>query len=344
MADLKFLRTKRAKGRIYYYFDTGQLSHCGKPLLTRLPDKRDLAFGGAYARALAARTNRANRRAYLSFDELKRRYERSPEYARLAENSKRSYDRYLEVASRLLRAQNGGSPPAAQIETRDIHQLREKLADRPGAANATIRAVGALFAWGSDPAQALVPGNPASRVKKFDGGEHEPWPEALIEEALDDPAARLPVALLYFLGQRIGDTVKMGRQSLQADCVAVIQQKTGTPLLIKIHRRLAAIIAADAPKDALAFLVDERGKALSAGAVRQRIQAWAKTRGHHVVPHGLRKNSVNALLEAGCSTAEVSAITGQDLKTIEHYAKKRNQERLGRSAILKFERRNGTGK
>jgi stage V sporulation protein SpoVS len=85
-------------------------------------------------------------------------------------------------------------------------------------------------------------------------------------------------------------------------------------------------------------------QALTEGAVRQRLQAWALAKGHQVVPHGLRKNAVNALLEAECSVAEVSAITGQDLKTIEHYAKGRNQERLGRSAMLKFERWNGTGK
>jgi 2-keto-3-deoxy-6-phosphogluconate aldolase len=49
---------------------------------------------------------------------------------------------------------------------------------------------------------------------------------------------------------------------------------------------------------------------------------------------------VDALLESGCSTAEVSAITGQDLQTIEHYAKQRDRAHLGRSAILKFEARN----
>jgi tRNA(Ile2) C34 agmatinyltransferase TiaS len=67
------------------------------------------------------------------------------------------------------------------------------------------------------------------------------------------------------------------------------------------------------------------------------MQAWALERGVEVVPHGLRKNAVNALLEAECSTAEVSAITGQSLKMVEHYAKKRNQKRLGGSAILKFD-------
>jgi integrase len=123
----------------------------------------------------------------------------------------------------------------------------------------------------------------------------------------------------------------------------VTQQKTGLSLTIPLHERLAAIIEADAPKDAITFLVNERGKSLTESGLRQRIQKWAKDLGFEIVPHGLRKNAVNALLEAGCSTAEVSAITGQDLRTIEHYAKRRDRAHLGRSAILKFEQRNKVG-
>lgn len=44
-------------------------------------------------------------------------------------------------------------------------------------------------------------------------------------------------------------------------------------------------------------------------------------------PHGLRKNAVCALLEAGCSEAETAAITGQSLRMVMHYAQKVNQKR-----------------
>ena len=67
------------------------------------------------------------------------------------------------------------------------------------------------------------------------------------------------------------------------------------------------------------------------------LQAFAAKRGFKVVPHGLRKNAVIALLEAGCSVAEVSAITGQTLQIVEHYAKARSQRRLSRSAIEKWQ-------
>lgn len=56
------------------------------------------------------------------------------------------------------------------------------------------------------------------------------------------------------------------------------------------------------------------------------------------MPHGLRKNAVNVMLECGCQVAEVSSITGQSFQMVEHYAKRVNRKRLARTAMLKFER------
>jgi len=53
----------------------------------------------------------------------------------------------------------------------------------------------------------------------------------------------------------------------------------------------------------------------------------------------LRKSAVVALLEADCTTSQVSAITGQTLQMVEHYAKQVNQRSLAREAILKWEKK-----
>jgi hypothetical protein len=55
------------------------------------------------------------------------------------------------------------------------------------------------------------------------------------------------------------------------------------------------------------------------------------------VPHGLRKNAVRALLEAGCTVNEVSSITGQTAQMVEHYAREVNQLKLAEEAIRKWE-------
>jgi hypothetical protein len=43
------------------------------------------------------------------------------------------------------------------------------------------------------------------------------------------------------------------------------------------------------------------------------------------------------LLEAGCTDAEVAAITDQSRDMVEHYARAVNQRRLAAAAILKWE-------
>jgi hypothetical protein len=51
----------------------------------------------------------------------------------------------------------------------------------------------------------------------------------------------------------------------------------------------------------------------------------------------LPKNAVDALLEAGCTAAQVSSITGQSLQMVEHYAAKRNTRKIAKDAMAKWD-------
>lgn len=338
MSDLHYLRRKQAKGKTYWYFDTGQKDAEGKPILTRLPDKRDLAFGGSYARALAARTARGNATAKgaVDLEELIRRFERSPHYRKKKENTKRSYTRYLAVANRMIRSKSGGSPAAATLRAPHVAELRDKLADTPGAANQVIRALSALYVWAMKPEQGYVQLNPCANMTLFEGGEHEPWPEDLVEEALTDPDVQREVGLLYFTGQRIGDVVRMKPTDIERGEIQVYAQKTQSRLWITMAADLRSILGT-LRKDRLALLTNAKDQPYTASGLRQKLQKWASKRGQEIVPHGLRKNAVNTLLEVGCTVAEVSAITDHSLAMVEHYAKGRNKAKIGRAAIVKLD-------
>jgi hypothetical protein len=67
---------------------------------------------------------------------------------------------------------------------------------------------------------------------------------------------------------------------------------------------------------------------------------FAGFRERNLVFHGLRKSAVVMLLEAGCTDAEVAAITGQSREMITHYSLMVNQRKLARAAILKWEQAN----
>lgn len=333
MKTLPFLRRKSAKGKTYWYFDTGQRTIEGRPMLSRLPDPKDPAFGDCYTRAKAVRTQRKNRQGVLTLDGLIRLYEKSPEFRALSHATKRSYSHYLSRANGLMRSRSGESPPAKLVERKDVLALRDAMSETPGAASQAVRAMGALFAWAIDNEKAKD--NPAKGVKKYKGAPHEPWPDALIEEALDDPQVGLAVALFYFTGQRINEVVKMSRRDIDGDYMRVFAQKQGRHIRVAILPELAEML--ESADGGMTILTNANGQPWSASGLRQKLQDWAAARGHRVVPHGLRKNAVNALFEAGCTAAEVSGITDQSIGMLEHYAKGVNKLTLGRAAVVKLD-------
>lgn len=329
----KYVRVKTAKRRTYYYFDAGRRQDGGRELI-KLPDIKDPRFGGVLARAQATRTSKRNRQGTLTLDGLIRLFEKSPEFDILAESTRRSYSRYLALANKMIRTKAGDSPPARGIEKSDVITLRDELAITKGAASQAVRTVGALYAWAIANEKATV--NPASGVTLFVAKEHQPWPEELIEEGLADPQVGMAVALFYFTGQRINEVVKMRWDDIRSDHMEVYVQKTKSDCKVAILPELRDMLNAQ-DKTATTILTNANGRPWTQSGLRQKLQAWAAARGHKVVPHGLRKNAVNSLFEAGCTAAEVSGITDQSIGMLEHYAKGRNKLKLGTAAIIKFD-------
>ena len=120
--------------------------------------------------------------------------------------------------------------------------------------------------------------------------------------------------------------------------LAVKQGKTGKRLSIPLHKNLRVVVDA-IPRRAVTILTSTEGRPWTQGGFQT---TWREKRPEAVraaglVFHGLRKSAVVTLLEAGCTDAEVSAITGQSRAMVEHYAKMVNQQRLAASAVLKWE-------
>jgi integrase len=207
----------------------------------------------------------------------------------------------------------------------------------PGASNAMLRAVSALYQWARGNTE--ITADPCRDIEEHEGGEHLKWPDKLLAEALvsDDPRIKLAVSLLYYTAQRIGDVCNMTWGDISDGYIHVIQEKTGKELWIRIHRDLAALL------DSLPKPTFARNAKIMGGrnrhTVRGWLKAWVRARGYDVVPHGIRKNAVVALIEAGCSTAEAGAISGQTMAVVEKYARQRDMKRLGSGAVLKWERK-----
>jgi integrase len=329
-----------ARGGTYYYFDTGKLNDKGKRIYNRLPDPSDPSFGGTYASLLGHRNRRARVAAeqahVLTLPKLIALFEKSPHWRKLAPNSQTVYRRYL---ARIVDDPGYQIAPAAEITRGDVQRLMDANADHIGVANAMLRSMGALYAWAIG--REIVKENPTRDVERFTSTPHDPWPQHVLQAALasDDAQVRLATTLLYFTAQRVGDIVRARWDDIAGNVISVRQEKTGKAMRIPMHRDLAELLATT-PRRQLTILTNETGTGpISRGQLLTVLSAFGRSHGAHIVTHGLRKNAVNALLEAGCSAAETAAISGQSLVMVEHYAKARNQDVLGGAAVLKWERK-----
>jgi integrase len=325
-------RVRSRDGKIYEYFVTGAKKD-GKPVLRPLPPRSDKMFGQIYSGMLAHRQARRNLHDIPTLNEVSRRYQLDGVFTKRAESTQSTYLIYLNLLSEKM-----GQAHIDQIERRDVQALMDQMADRPGAAAMTLLVLRNLFKFAIK--REWVKVDPTATVEPPEDGDHEhaPWPEPLLHEALadPDPYVRLAVNLLFYTAQRIGDVCRMRWDDIREGMIYVRQQKTGKRVSFPVHDKLQPVLDAT-PRTALTIMIGTKGRPARPDTVRIRLQAWAKERGHQIVPHGLRKNAVNTLLEIGCSVAEVSSISGQTLDMVEHYAKERNGQRIGTAAILKWQ-------
>jgi len=329
LPKVRYTKFTRVNGKIYAYFNTGR-KVAGKAVFIPLPPYSSVGFWDSHSAAMGARTKRAQ--VIYTVASLADAYQRSTEFDKLSAGTRAAYASTI----RKVVAEFGKFP----LEAVERGLIREALDDIPGAAsrNLFVAAIGVLFKWARG--RDLTDRKPTDGIAKEKTGEHEPWPIGLLTAALsaEHDLTRLAVCLLYYSGQRIGDAVKMRWSDVRNGKLALIQQKTGKPMLVPIHSAIEAELAR-VDKRGLTILADEHGRPVSAGTVRKVLKAYAAEIGFAAVPHGLRKNAVNSMLEAGCTTEEVQAITGQSAGMVAHYAKGVDQHRLGEAAILKLERR-----
>lgn len=324
-----FVKTIRRGKKVYDYFDTGQRKVGGQRIYRALPVRGDPSYGGVYAALLAARLTRKNAPRLITVRDMSAAYQRHSSYTKRSKGTQKTYGIYLRQIEELM-----GNAPLGDITKQDVRQMLSLWT--PGAAMMGLlvfrQMVKVAFAndWmTTDPSLGLVPDEGETK-------EYEPWDDDTLAAALKDRDMRLPVALMYYTAQRIGDVCRMRWDDVRDGFIKVTQQKTKKELDIRLHRELAAILA-EAPRESETIL-SFRGKPLKTQTLRVRIGKFGEERGVEIVPHGLRKNAVIKLLEIGCTTAETASISGQSLKMVEHYGKRLNTRKVGSEAIDRWER------
>ena len=134
-------------------------------------------------------------------------------------------------------------------------------------------------------------------------------------------------------GQRIGDILEMRWSHIEGDGINVKQNKTGVELYIPFTARLRSYLA-QTPKKGFTIVTTIHGTEMSYNAVEQRFRTVRERAGiGNYVMHGWRYTAAQQLLLAGCSDAEIGAITGhKSLEMIAKYSRKGQQAQLARTA------------
>ena len=320
-------------GKWYSYFNTGQ-KRDGKPIYAPMPPYGSVGFFDSYGAFKAARSKR--QAPLYAVASLADDFEKSARFASKAANTRKLYSAQLGKIRDAW-----GKFPVNDLQPADVRLVLESGVWNAGTYNTVLGVLGVLYTWGRKNDKTTL--HPTKDIDRMQGGSHEPWPEDVLEAALqaDDPLVRLATHLLYFTGQRIGDVCKIRWGDIRDNVLHVVPEKTRrfdkrlyVPILSELQAELDRT-----PKRGLTILhgYDQR-------VVRAALQDFTEGLGAATVPHGLRKNAVNALLEAGCTIAEVASITGQTYQVVEHYAARVNNRKLGQAAMLKFETRRGTNR
>lgn len=316
-------------GQEYLYLQRGRgTRHAERPI--RLPDDPNSPeFWQAYAEAMQ---HPVKIEVPTSFNALTKAWHASPEWKSLAPKTRSEWERYCKRITATW-----GELEVRGIAPLHVLALRDSYAEHPASANNLLRCLSAMLSW-SVP-RGWRHDNPCREIKPLKTGEgysHWPWEVIKAAEAELRPDLWWAVALALYTGQRMGDVLAMRWDAISGNILAVKQQKTGKRLAIPIHRDLAAVLET-IPKRAVTILTSTEGRPWTKDGFKATWNKHKPRSAKGLVFHGLRKSAVVTLLQAGCTTAEVAAITGQSFEMVEHYAKQVHQGKLAASAILKWE-------
>ena len=208
--------------------------------------------------------------------------------------------------------------PLALLSAAHVRLLRDRRADKPGAANNRLKYIGSMLSWAVE--RNLIRANPARDVKRMryaSDGFHTWSPDEVKQFEARHPIGskpRLALALLLFTGARRGDVVTLGRQHVRDGIIRFVPAKTRNSKMraveIPIFLELARIIEAS-PAGNMTFLMTEWGKPFTANG----FGGWFRDRCNEAglpqcTAHGLRKAGAVLAAERGATDRQLMAMYG----------------------------------
>lgn len=292
-----------AKGKKgYVYFVKGGVCQ-------RIKSKPGTAdFAAEYAMLLKGKTAPSR----TTFRALVDAYRKSPEWTKLAGNTRKSYQKSIEYIQTYA-----GNVDVRTFRRRHVIEMRDALAETPTTANRRIGFLSTLLKWGMD--HDFCADNVAFKVPQLEatGRVRKPWPQDLVDafRAKADPRTLLIFDLLTETGQRINDVLSMRWSDLDGDGITIVPTKTKRkkpePLYIPLTQRLRASLAA-APRKGLFIVAQNNGLRVGYNLAWKDVMAVRREIGAEAYDiHALRHYAASQIAAIpGMTSEHVMAITG----------------------------------
>jgi len=269
-----------------------------------------------------------------NFAALVSSYMNSRKYKDLADGTKRKYRPILEQ----IREKNGASD-VTRIKRSDVDAIHEKYADTPRKADWYVQILSILF----NHAIRLdwITSNPARTVELFGAQKAiEPWPLWFQRAYLD--RATGPALTAFYVGsgtgQRAGDMVKMEWAHYHDDYMSVTQEKTKARITIYCPPKLRRFLA-ELPRTGKHIFARDLASGITYHTLEKHFRAVRDAIAVDVPEaaayslHGLRYVAAVELAEAGCTDAEIQAVTGhKTLEMVQKYRSQARQKQLSKTA------------
>ncbi|QRZ14686.1 tyrosine-type recombinase/integrase [Paracoccus methylovorus] len=267
--------------------------------------------------------------------ELVTAYRSSAKFKKLAPRTRKSYNDTIEW---ILAA--NASKPVIRLTKQKLREMHVKYADTPRKADMLVQIVSILTNFARKTLDWTIP-NPAEGLDLYGKQrEYEPWPDWLVSKLVDAPlTVRSAAELILGTGQRPAAAIAMRRDQFRGIWMTVTDEKGDESYDIYCPVPLRDYLAA-LPIEGQHIIPRNLTQPLKYDAVEKAFRSWRADLGGRAKPyslHGLRKLAIVRLAEAGCTDAEIQAITNQSPQTVAYYRKRANRKKLSRNAMERDE-------
>jgi integrase len=315
--------------KVYYY------AYRGGPRLVGEPGSPE--FFASFHAAIAERRQPNP----TTFHSIIAGYKASKDFEKLEPRTQRDY------LNHIARIENDfGDLPIDALDdprvTKDFLEWRDGLAISPRQADYSWTVLMRLVSWAR--ARGLTLYRPPDRVEPLYRADRADkiWRDDHIAAFMAVASEPLQRALVLALetGQRQGDLLALPWSAFDGTFIRLRQNKTRARVNIPVTRRLRAVLD-NTKRVATTILTDRNGRPWGEKNFQNQWRYVTRKVGINDLHfHDLRGTAVTRLAEAGCTTAEIAAITGHSMRDVgrifDRYLAR--TDKLAVAAIAKLER------